>query len=604
MNSILEKNIKLLSEKQDKKFGEVLNDYTGQSENCAVIKNLSNEDIVGYIKDGKEIYLNSRYNAEYETELWVNDKVDEVNRPYFIYGFSNGMAVNKFKQKISNKSVLIVYEPSFEIFYNVISNIDLTDIFENSRIILYVNGINDNYLKSSLEYIVGFESIQKARYIILRQYDLLFNEEYERYIDMLRQAVDIIVADAVYFSQNSKKIQNVIAKNMSEFRNFRTVNQYIDKFEDNSIAILVGAGPSLSKNVELLKQAKGKAFILATDSAVKKMAKYNIKPDAFMSIDTDKTGIEYNEILINTPLIMDIDIKPELLERNKSVKIISSKNALLISQIYQKMDIPLDSAESGGSVSCSAFSVLKLWGFKKLVLIGQDFAYTDGMIHAEGIFDINNAQQRKKEVCYVEDNNGNLIETGFDYEVYLRWFENAIAKWKDGEVINATEGGARVKGATVMTLQQVIDRYLKDKNIVDYEALMKNMPPVLDDMQYEKAKKLIIEKDKKIEELLQKIEDGISIQSKLKKILRKGTSNQMLLISLQAKMKNITTYIDNYPDLEILYFYKGELVDSMNTETDETDTIVIITKSIEWLTAMKQAAQEYKKDMETIILGL
>lgn len=604
MNSILEKNIKLLSEKQDKKFGEVLNNYTGQSENCAVIKNLSNEDIVGYIKDGKEIYLNSRYNAEYETELWVNDKVDEVNRPYFIYGFSNGMAVNKFKQKVSDKSVMIVYEPSFDIFYSVISSIDLTDIFEQSRIILYVKGINDNYLKSSLEYIVGFESIQKARYITLRQYDLLFNEEYERYIDMLRQAVDIIVADAVYFSQNSKKIQKVIAKNMSEFRNFRTVNQYIDKFEDNSIAILVGAGPSLSKNVELLKQAKGKAFILATDSAVKKMAKYNIKPDAFMSIDTDKIGIEYNEILINTPLVMDINAKPELVERNKSVKIISSKNALLISQIYQKMDIPLDSAESGGSVSCSAFSVLKLWGFKKIVLIGQDFAYTGGMIHAEGIFDVNNAQGRKKEVCYVEDNNGNLIETGFDYEVYLRWFENAIAKWKDGEVINATEGGARVKGATVMTLQQVIDRYLKDKNMVDYETLMKNMPPMLDDMQYEKAKKLIIEKDKKIEELLQKIEDGIGIQNKLKKILKKGTSNQMLLISLQAKMKNITTYIDNYPDLEILYFYKGELVDSMNTETDETDTVVIITKSIEWLTAMKQAAQEYKKDMDTIILGL
>ena len=97
MNSILEKNIKLLSEKQDKKFGEVLNDYTGQSENCAVIKNLSNEDIVGYIKDGKEIYLNSRYNAEYETELCVSDKVDEVNSPYFIYGFSIGMAVNIFK---------------------------------------------------------------------------------------------------------------------------------------------------------------------------------------------------------------------------------------------------------------------------------------------------------------------------------------------------------------------------------------------------------------------------------------------------------------------------------------------------------------------------
>lgn len=603
MNSILEKNIKLLSEKQDTIFGEVLNNYNGQSENCAVIKNLSNEDIVGYIKDEKEIYLNSRYSAEYETELWVSDRVDEVNRPYFIYGFSNGMAVNKFKQKVSDKSVLIVYEPSFDIFYNVISNIDLTDILENSRIILYVKGINDNYLKSSLEYVVGFESIQKARYIILRQYDLLFGEEYEQYIDILRQAVNVIVADAVYFSQNSKKLQNVIAQNMREFRDFRTVNQYVDKFGYDSIAILVGAGPSLSKNVELLKQVKGKAFIFATDSAVKKMAKYDIKPDAFMSIDTDKGGIEYNEILINTPLVMDVNARPELLERHKSVKIISAKNALLISQIYQMMDIPLNSAESGGSVSCSAFSVLKLWGFKKIVLIGQDFAYTDGMVHAEGIFDINNAQERKKEVCYVEGNNGNLIETGFDYEVYLRWFENAIAKWSNGEVINATEGGARVKGATVMTLQEVINKYISSKEITDYEELIRSMSPVLDDANYEKAKEIINDKRQMIDELLQKIDDGIATQNKLKKALKKNNSN-MVIVSLQAKMKAITTYIDNYPDLEILYFYKGELVDSMNTETDETDTVRIIAKSIEWLTAMKQAAEEYKKDMEIIISSL
>ena len=603
MNSILEKNIKLLSEKQDKKFGEVLNNYTGQNENCAVIKNLSNEDIVGCIKDGKEIYLNSRYNAEYETELWVSDRVDEVNRPYFIYGFSNGMAVNKFKQKISDKSVMIVYEPSFDIFYSVISSIDLTDIFEQSRIILYVKGINESYLKSSLGYIISFESIQKAKYIILRQYDILFYNEYKDYIDILRQTVNTILADTVYYSHNSKMVQNVIAKNMKWLREFRTVNQYIDKMGENGIAIIVGAGPSLSKNIELLKQIKGKAFILATDSAVKKMAKHNIKPDAFMSIDSEKNGLEYNDILINTPLIMDINVKPELVENNKSVKIISAKNAILISQICEKLKILLYSAETGGSVSCSAFSVLKMWNFKKIVLIGHDFAYTDGMIHAEGIFENNNTKI-KEEVRYVEDNDGNLIETGFDYEIYLHWFENEIEKWTDGEVINATEGGARVKGATVMTLQQVIDRYLKDKNMVDYETLMKNMPPMLDDMQYEKAKKLIIEKAKKIEELLQKIEDGIVIQNKLKKILKKGTSNQMLLISLQAKMKNITTYIDNYPDLEILYFYKGELVDSMNTETDETDTVVIITKSIEWLTDMKQAAQEYKKDMDTIILGL
>ena len=603
MNSILEKNIKLLSEKQDTIFGEVLADYTGQSESCAVIKNLSNQDIVGCIKDGKEIYLNSRYNAEYETELWVSDRVDEVNRPYFIYGFSNGMAVNKFKQKISDKSVMIVYEPSFEIFYNVISNIDLTDIFENSRIILYVKGINDNYLRSSLGYIVGLESIQKSKYIILRQYDLLFGEEYERYIDILKQAIDTIVADAVYYSKNSKKIQNVIAQNMAEFRNFRTVNQYIDKFGDDSIAILVGAGPSLSKNVELLKQVKGKALIFAADSAVKKLTKTGVRPDVFMSIDTYKRKMDYDDVIINTPLVMDVNVKHELVESNKSIKIISAKNAELIVQVYDKLGIPLSVASSGGAVSCSILSVLKMWGFKKIVLIGQDFAYTGGKVHAEGIFANNDAKNRKNEVRYVEDNEGNIIETGFDYEVYLRWFENEIAKWTDGEVINATEGGARVKGATVMTLQEVIDRYISSREITDYEGLIRSMPPVLDDDNYEKAKEIINDKKQMLDELLQKVDDGIVIQNKLKKALKKNNSN-MVIVSLQAKMKAITTYIDNYPDLGILYFYKGEMTDSMNIETQETDTVKIINKSIEWLEAMKQAAEEYREDMNIIVSNL
>mgnify|MGYP004641124997 CR=1 FL=1 len=101
----------------------------------------------------------------------------------------------------------------------------------------------------------------------------------------------------------------------------------------------------------------------------------------------------------------------------------------------------------------------------------------------------------------------------------------------------------------------------------------------------------INDKKQMLDELLQKVDDGIVIQNKLKKALKKNNSN-MVIVSLQAKMKAITTYIDNYPDLGILYFYKGEMTDSMNIETQETDTVKIINKSIEWLEAMKQAAKD------------
>ena len=129
------------------------------------------------------------------------------------------------------------------------------------------------------------------------------------------------------------------------------------------------------------------------------------------------------------------------------------------------------------------------------------------------------------------------------------------------------------------------------------------MPPVLDDDNYEKAKEIINDKKQMLDELLQKVDEGIVIQNKLKKALKKNNSN-MVIVSLQAKMKAITTYIDNYPDLGILYFYKGEMTDSMNVETQETDTVKIINKSIEWLEAMKQAAEEYREDMNIIVSNL
>lgn len=52
---------------------------------------------------------------------------------------------------------------------------------------------------------------------------------------------------------------------------------------------MVAAGPSLNKNIQVLKKAKNRLFILAVDTAVKPLIKAGIKPDAFITIDAKKS---------------------------------------------------------------------------------------------------------------------------------------------------------------------------------------------------------------------------------------------------------------------------------------------------------------------------
>jgi len=75
--------------------------------------------------------------------------------------------------------------------------------------------------------------------------------------------------------------------------NSPNVGIFFDKFKDVPI-IIVSTGPSLDKNIDLLKEAKGRALIISAGSALRPLLMRNIKPDFFAIIDPQ--DITYNQI--------------------------------------------------------------------------------------------------------------------------------------------------------------------------------------------------------------------------------------------------------------------------------------------------------------------
>ena len=51
---------------------------------------------------------------------------------------------------------------------------------------------------------------------------------------------------------------------------------------------------------------------------------------------------------------------------------------------------------------------------------------------------------------------GGKVWSRGDWMNFLRWFENAIHIYSDRQVINATEGGARIKGTSQRSLKEII----------------------------------------------------------------------------------------------------------------------------------------------------
>lgn len=76
----------------------------------------------------------------------------------------------------------------------------------------------------------------------------------------------------------------------------------------------------------------------------------------------------------------------------------------------------------------------------------------------------------------VEDIYGGKVYTEGNMDMYRRWYEEIISSNPDYTVIDATEGGAKIHGSKIMTLQDVIDQYIKNASEINFEEIIRNIP--------------------------------------------------------------------------------------------------------------------------------
>lgn len=228
-------------------------------------------------------------------------------------------------------------------------------------------------------------------------------------------------------------------------------------------AIVVSAGPSLEKNLHLLPGLKKNALIIGAGSVMDTLRLYGITPHLMGSFDGGPNNYKHFEKLKTEELrlVFTGDIYPQITREFKGHLIPLEPSNKRTYDYFKQFGAPeLGEAKIGASVANMGLDVAVRLGCNPIILIGQDLAFQDGKSHAEG----NAFMSLECEYQSTIKVKGNVEETVITNSVWysmLKHFESQIANYTDIKIINATEGGAYIKGTEVSALLEVKEKYLQ-----------------------------------------------------------------------------------------------------------------------------------------------
>lgn len=560
----LEKNLEYLKIKNKtiyKALEELTIDFNykscGEKQKFNLIKTRDNKQTIEICYDiSKKIRLNSVYNSEKEAKRWAA-KYKEQNKitSLIMFGYGNGIIYKEMNKKLDTNAKIFFYEPDKYLFLFCLTNFDMTEIFADRRVKLYVDEINSDDLYSDVCGTVNWAMLPTQVICSHPGYNEIYRNEYKKFKTIIEQFKYVLELEKNTSIKFSKQFTKNSIKNLKFIKGSNYIAEFKNKIDSDIPLIIVSAGPSLDDNILELKKAKHKSFILATDTAVKYLLKNDVWFDAIVTIDGSKpTSYLDGDDCKNKSLFIVPYSNSEILEKNCGRKIWINGSGIL-EILYKKCDYEFPKYESGGSVATAAFWIAKYLKIKTIILVGQDLAYKGKNTHAGNIADTID----EENTLYVDGIYHEKVKTRGDWVRYKQWFENVIKLLDyDVEVIDATEGGAIIKGTKIMKLSDAI--YGRCVKNFDFETILADVNPTFLSGKYKiicnYIANLLNEFDiiaSESERGLQFAKENMNMLSDSNIIIDKINFNLQQIINLQEKIqrKDIYLLLDEYISADI-----------------------------------------------------
>ncbi|EAK3730479.1 motility associated factor glycosyltransferase family protein, partial [Campylobacter jejuni] len=215
-------------------------------------------------------------------------------------------------------------------------------------------------------------------------------------------------------------------------------------------AIIVSTGPSLTKQLPLLKKYANKATIFCADSSYPILAKHGIKPDYVCMLERTEITAEFfnhdfGEFDKDIVFVCAGVVHPKAIEYLKDRNLVITQKVLAFPYYINLKDFSY--AAVGFSVAHTLSYLATYLSHKNIIFIGQDLAYAEnGNSHPDDYQNSANYESQMYEHILTEAYGGKKeIKTHEVWIFFKQILEAMIIKYHI-TTYNCTEGGARIEG--------------------------------------------------------------------------------------------------------------------------------------------------------------
>ncbi|EAL2571075.1 DUF115 domain-containing protein, partial [Campylobacter jejuni] len=516
-------------------------------------KILQNENGINFIKDDIMLYKNPEQELLENLTLFQNKY--KKYPVLFFYGFGNGMFYKTLCENKNHKHI-IVFEDELEILALALHLFDFSKELKNEKLILFHT---PNITTAQLTTLFMYEYIQKSVKIFnlfihsdfyLKFYAHQIQELNKKLIENIRFIVLAKGNDPYDSIIGIKHMLNNLPKllNHGIFQNF--LKERKQKVKN---AIIVSTGPSLTKQLPLLKKYANKATIFCADSAYPILAKHDIKPDYVCMLERDDIvskcfDNDFKEFDKGILFILASVVHKEViefLERNN--------------REYMLVHRPLHFAVSlnlkefgyigiGASVANIVYELAASLRHENIIFIGQDLAYAeDGSSHPREHIYGNEGEKIRGEVYTLAYGGEKQVRTQLTWNLFRQTFEKDIFWAKEKLKINTyncTEGGARIEGTIEKPFKETCETLLKEDLKKPFEK-----PKILENNEIKnkflQTQKLLIKNVEQSEKFIKKC------QNELKKLDFELSKSQLNLQTLIKIKQNLLFFFKEFKKLKL-----------------------------------------------------
>ncbi|HVV85918.1 MAG TPA: 6-hydroxymethylpterin diphosphokinase MptE-like protein [Kofleriaceae bacterium] len=250
--------------------------------------------------------------------------------------------------------------------------------------------------------------------------------------------------------------------------------------------IVCAPGPSLAKNLDRVRDAKGKAVIVAVSHALRPLRAAGVVPDVVVAVDPQDVRYHYREGDLDgvTALVNGVTVHPALFELPGPRCLTLASNGGLDSWLYGAPGAEPVVVAGGGSVATTALSLGLRWRCDPIIMVGLDLSFAGGRYYVDTSVDgkaravvapdgtmavagwsesfhqmkaAGGPPAGRERLVELPGWHGEPVPSSFMFAMFHRWFVEAAAR-VEGTVrlVNATEGGVFIAGMEHLPLAEVV----------------------------------------------------------------------------------------------------------------------------------------------------